>query len=215
MAQCVCNHPYSGVGGVVGERGAVGMVAGRLAIAEWVQSISIPLFDEVMRGVSGVGWWLPASIITVCAGLALVVLRQRSDAALLVVLVSVSSGMNWVVKQIVASPRPDSAMLEVREELTSYGFPSGHVLFAVVCFGALAILLSGVGGRYAGLRKAMQAGLVMLVVAMATSRVYLGVHWPSDVGGFSYGGSVFGGTGVVSGAVAGGWGCDKISAIPV
>ena len=156
---------------------------GDLPVAEWVQSISIPLFDEVMRGVSGVGWWLPASIITVCAGLALVVLRRRSDAALLVVLVSVSSGMNWVVKQIVASPRPDSAMLEVREELTSYGFPSGHVLFAVVCFGALAILLSGVGGRYTGLRKAMQAGLILLVVAMATSRVYLGVHWPSDVMG--------------------------------
>ena len=156
---------------------------GDLPVAEWVQSISIPLFDEVMRGASGVGWWLPASTITVCAGLALVVLKQRSDAALLVVLVSVSSGMNWVVKQIVASPRPDSAMLEVREELTSYGFPSGHVLFAVVCFGALAILLSGVGGRYTGLRKAMQAGLILLVVAMATSRVYLGVHWPSDVMG--------------------------------
>ena len=153
---------------------------GDLAVAEWVQSISIPLFDEVMRGVSEVGWWLPASIITVCAGLVLVVLKHRSDAALLVVLVSVSSGANWVVKQIVASPRPDSALVEVREELTPYGFPSGHVLFAVVCFGALAILLSGVGGRYAGLRKTMQAGLVMLVVAMAMSRVYLGAHWPSD-----------------------------------
>ena len=162
---------------------------GDLAVAEWVQSISIPLFDEVMRGVSGVGWWLPASIITVCAGLALVALKQRSDAALLVVLVSVSSGANWVVKQMVASPRPDSALLEVREELTSYGFPSGHVLFAVVCFGALAILLSGMWGRYAGLRKAVQAGLVILVIAMAMSRVYLGAHWPSDtLGALAMGG---------------------------
>ena len=65
---------------------------GDLLMAEWVQSISVPLFDEVMRGVSGVGWWLPASIITMCAGLALVALKQRSDSALLVVLVSVSSG---------------------------------------------------------------------------------------------------------------------------
>ena len=162
---------------------------GDLLMAEWVQSISVPLFDEVMRGVSGVGWWLPASIITVCAGLALVVLKQRSDAALLVVLVSVSLGLNWVIKQIVASPRPDPALLEVREELTSYGFPSGHVLFAVVCFGALAILLPGVGGRYAGLRKAAQAGLMLLAAAIATSRVYLGVHWPSDaLGALAIGG---------------------------
>ena len=153
---------------------------GDLPVAEWVQSISIPLFDEVMRGVSGVGWWLPASIITVCAVLALVVLKRRSDAALLVVLVSVSSGVNWVIKQLVASPRPDPGLLDVKEELTTYGFPSGHVLFAVVCFGTLAILLSGVGGRYVGLRKAAQVGLVMLVITMAMSRVYLGAHWPSD-----------------------------------
>ena len=162
---------------------------GDLPVAEWVQLTSIPLFDEVMRGVSGVGWWLPASIITVCAGLALVVLKQRLDAALLVVLVSVSSGGNWVIKQIVASPRPDPALLDVREELTTYGFPSGHVLFAVVCFGALAIFLSGVGGRYAWLRRAAQVGLVMLVVAMAMSRVYLGAHWPSDtLGALAMGG---------------------------
>ena len=162
---------------------------GDLPVAEWMQSISIPLFDEVMRGVSAVGWWLPASIITVCAGLALVVLKQRSDAVLLVVMVSVSSGGNWVIKQLVASPRPDPALLEVREELTSYGFPSGHVLFAVVCFGTLAVLLSGIGGRYAGLRKAGQVGLVMLVIAMAMSRVYLGAHWPSDaLGALAMGG---------------------------
>ena len=162
---------------------------GDLPVAEWVQSISIPVFDEVMRGVSGVGWWLPASIITVCAGLALVVLKQRLDAALLVVLVSVSSGGNWVIKQLVASPRPDLGLLDVREELTTYGFPSGHVLFAVVCFGTLLILLSGIGGRYVGLRKAAQVGIVMLVIAMAMSRVYLGAHWPSDtLGALAMGG---------------------------
>ena len=162
---------------------------GDLPVAEWVQSISIPVFDEVMNGVSGVGWWLPASIITVCVGLALVVIKRRSDAALLVVLVSVSSGANWVIKQLVASPRPDPALLDVREELTTYGFPSGHVLFAVVCFGALAILLSGLEGRYAWLRRAAQVGLVMLVVAMAMARVYLGAHWPSDaLGALAMGG---------------------------
>ena len=162
---------------------------GDLPVAEWVQSISIPLFDGVMRGVSAVGWWLPASIITVCAGLTLVVLKQRSDAALLVVLVSVSSGGNWVIKQLVVSPRPDPVLLDVRVEYTTYGFPSGHVLFAVVCFGSLALLLSGVGRRYVLLRRTAQVTLVVLVVAMAFSRVYLGVHWPSDtLGALAMGG---------------------------
>ena len=169
--------------------GQLERLPGDLPVAEWVQSISIPLFDEVMRGVSGVGWWLPASIITVCAGLALVVLKRRSDAALLVVLVSVSSGGNWVIKQLVANPRPDPALLDVRVEYTTYGFPSGHVLFAVVCFGSLALLLSGVERRYVLLRRTAQVTLVVLVVAMAFSRVYLGVHWPSDtLGALAMGG---------------------------
>ena len=60
--------------------------------------------------------------------------------------VAVAAGVNWAVKRIVASPRPDpAALVEVHEDLTTYGFPSGHVMFAVVCFGGLAILLSGGG----------------------------------------------------------------------
>ncbi len=164
---------------------------GDLPVAEWVQSISIPLFDELMRGVSGVGWWLPAMIITVCMGLVLVVLRRRLDAALLVVLVSASSGVNWVIKQIVASPRPDPELLNVRVEYTTYGFPSGHVLFAIVCFGGLAVLLSEERGKYMAWKRAAQTALAALVIAMAFSRVYLGVHWPSDTLGALVMGSVY------------------------
>ena len=164
---------------------------GDLPVAEWVQSISIPLFDELMRGVSGVGWWLPAMIITVCMGLALAVLRRRLDAALLVVLVSASSGLNWVIKQIVASSRPDPELLNVQVEYTTYGFPSGHVMFVIVCFGGVAVLLSGEGGKYVVWNRAAQTVVAALVIAMAFSRVYLGVHWPSDTLGALVMGSVY------------------------
>ena len=156
---------------------------GDLAVAEWAQSISLPLFDGFMRGVSAAGWWVPGSTITICLATALFALGRRSDAGLFVALVAMGTAVNWVIKRIVASPRPDTALVEVREELMTYGFPSGHVLFAVVCFGGLAILLSGVRGKYVAFVKVAQVILVLLVVAMAMSRVYLGVHWPSDAVG--------------------------------
>ena len=164
---------------------------GDLPVAQWVQSISAPLFDEAMRGISAVGWWIPGSIITVCLGLLLFTFGRRSDAGLFVALVAVGTGLNWVIKRIVASPRPDPSLLEVREELTTYGFPSGHVLFAVVCFGGLAIIMSDIGGKYVSLRRAVQFLLMVLIVAMAMSRVYLGVHWPSDTLGSVVIGSVY------------------------
>ena len=156
---------------------------GDLPVAEWVQSISVPMFDEVMRGVSGLGWWVPASIVTLTLALALAVLGLRPDAALLVLFVALSAGANWIAKKLIASPRPDPALLDVREDLATYGFPSGHVMFAVVCFGGLAIALSGVVGRYAAWARIPQVALILLAVIMAVSRVYLGSHWPSDAAG--------------------------------
>lgn len=55
-----------------------------------------------------------------------------------------------------------------------YPYPSGHVLRAVILFGAL-YLLSG--------NRLLRAGIVMVLAALAASRVYLGVHWASDVVG--------------------------------
>ena len=168
----------------------LGRFPGDLPTTQWVQSISLPLFNDAMKGVSAVGWWVSGSIITLCLGLVLVALGRRWDAGLFVALVSVSAGLNWVIKRAIASPRPDPALVEVREELTTYGFPSGHVMFAVVCFGGLVIVLSGFGDRYVVLRRIAQVILVLLVAAMAMSRVYLGVHWPSDaVGALVMGGA--------------------------
>lgn len=114
----------------------------------------------------------------------LFLLRRRADA--LVVAVSlVPMAVGNGLKLLVDRPRPEYMLIGTPP--TSLSFPSGHALSAAI-LGGLLILLVGelVPSRF--LRRGLQATILLLVLAIGASRVYLGVHWPSDViGGFLFG----------------------------
>jgi membrane-associated phospholipid phosphatase len=62
----------------------------------------------------------------------------------------------------------------------SYSFPSGHALFATCLYGALALLFAREFKRSAN-QAIVWIGAILLVLCIGWSRVYLGVHYPSDV----------------------------------
>jgi undecaprenyl-diphosphatase len=86
------------------------------------------------------------------------------------------------INQQIARPRPPQALRLVAAG--GYAFPSGHTTSATIGYGLLAVLVIGmlpVGRRW--LRAFPTVIAVCAAVAVGFSRVYLGVHWPSDVAG--------------------------------
>ncbi len=104
----------------------------------------------------------------------LVMWRSRRRWALALPLVMAGAGgLQFLAKWAVDRPRPNAA---------PWGFPSGHALIVVVFFGALTYVLctSSTARRW---RRAGVALCVMTALAVGFSRLYLDMHWISDVGG--------------------------------
>jgi len=102
--------------------------------------------------------------------------NRPADDIALVVIAARSAALPWLVKLIVARPRPTFAHLQ---QLSSLSFPSEHTTQAAAIYLTVAILLSKDLNR--GLRELVIVLALLIAVVVAWSRVYLGVHYPSDV----------------------------------
>ena len=133
--------------------------------------------DSAALAVTTLGGWAVAAALMAGLIALLVFARRRVDA--LVVLISAAPiVVGYLLKEVVGRARPDYFFLD--SQPSSLSFPSGHALFAMV-FGGLLIILAGDLVHPVKLRRAIQVGLALLILAVGASRVYLGVHYPSDV----------------------------------
>jgi len=109
--------------------------------------------------------------------------RKHPHLALaLTLIILVGRGLSEVQKYWIARVRPDAEPHLVMVKTSS--FPSGHATSSMIFYLTIALALT----RNSRWHRVAAAGAVLLAVLIGTSRVMLGVHWPSDViGGWAFG----------------------------
>jgi undecaprenyl-diphosphatase len=131
------------------------------------------------------GW--PSVIVVITIGI-LVWWRIGRLEAIMIPVGGLLTLVNIVLKLAINRPRPSGDLVRILSSEQDNSFPSGHALFAIVILGLLAYF-TFINLRSRALRVVVLAGLIALILLIGTSRVYLGVHWPSDVvGGYLIGG---------------------------
>lgn len=157
---------------------SVGWTAAEMSVLEGFSRIHTGILDAVSLGIDFL--FSPRIAAVLLAGVAALILlftRRWRAAVEFVVLVAGSWLGTEVIKYIVQRPRPDSSLLAhplISE--TSWSFPSGHTAFAASLALGFIVLARGRSWRL----LIVVAG-ILLAVAVALSRVYLGVHYVSDV----------------------------------
>ncbi|MGO8904477.1 MAG: phosphatase PAP2 family protein [Solirubrobacteraceae bacterium] len=132
---------------------------------------------EVARVVTWAGSAYLLVPLALIVGLALYTVGLRREALAVVLSLGGAMLISDLVKLLVSRPRPP---VEHLQAVTGSSFPSGHATQASAFWFSLVLALRGTGAPPRVNRVA--AALALLVVlAVAASRVYLGVHYPSDV----------------------------------
>lgn len=145
---------------------------GLLAVIQGARSTT---FDRIMVIVTRAGDFHTQLWAAVLLCLLLLVARQRR-AALFAILTLLGTALaNGALKATFARVRPEVLM----EPLSSYSFPSGHSSAAFAFFLTLGVLAGR--GQPPRLRLAWLVLASLPATAIAFSRVYLGVHWTTDV----------------------------------
>ena len=87
-----------------------------------------------------------------------------------------------IIKSSVVRPRPTRDLVRVASQLEEASFPSGHVVHYVTFYGFLFYLVF-THLRQGWIRNALLSLLGGVILLVGPSRIYMGHHWPSDVGG--------------------------------
>ena len=152
---------------------------GDVSASLWLQSIDIPFIKPIMEGVSS----LPAAV-TIIAVLAVVlwILRRRLEAVFIASLFSTAMLASWLLKLAIGRPRPSGELVQLLSESWGLSFPSGHATCAAVFCGFLFYLAPRLV-RQPVVTGVLRAILTIVILLIGASRIYLGVHWTSDVVG--------------------------------
>ena len=158
-----------------------------LTIQTRVHAWSRPALTRVMLALSWVGSIKVFLPTLACAVLALLAtgekqggrrtLRKREISTLFALAIGGALELNGWCKHVFHRPRPQVPW-SIGDEHT-WSFPSGHSLFSAVLYGLIAYIL--LKRRLTALRLTLSLAALLMPLAIGISRIYLGMHFPTDV----------------------------------
>jgi len=142
------------------------------------QSVGPPWVEEAVRDVTALGSIIVVIILSGAVLGYLLMLGRRGPALLLLISVAGGTALNDLLKYVFARPRPD-LVLPATQVFTS-SFPSGHAAVSAVVYLTLGALLARDAPSVAA-KIYVMAVAILIVFLVGVSRVFLGVHYPTDV----------------------------------
>lgn len=139
-----------------------------------IHARATPALDRLMLTLSTIGGPLSMVALSTLIALFLFWRRLMSNAAFFIAVVGGSTLLNLLVKSLFQRHRP--TLWPSLAPQTDYGFPSGHAMGSMAVVAALVFLLWGTHWRW----PILVVG-VLFVLGVGLSRLYLGVHYPSDI----------------------------------
>lgn len=133
---------------------------------------------RAMTDLTALGSRAVVTLIVVAAAAFLLVARRPHAALLLILAAAGGMALGDGMKAIVARPRPDAARALV--STGSFSFPSGHAMLSAATYLTVAAIFSRLTCRPSE-RRSLIATALALSGVVGMSRIYLGVHYPSDV----------------------------------
>jgi undecaprenyl-diphosphatase len=146
-------------------------------IMHWMATHQTATRRMVMADITELGTGVVVMMVVAIAALFLWLTRHKHSAALLLVATSVGIVINSFLKDVFHRDRP--AIFDWGTEVFSSSFPSGHAMSAAIVYGTVAYLAARLQRTHLARALTIGAALI-LILLIAFSRVYLGVHYPSD-----------------------------------
>lgn len=156
-------------------------------VTKFFQGGSWWFFHSLFTLVSSLGN-APLVIVTTTSVMAIFLFYSMPKAAAFAALTLLNHPVNVIIKLLVQRPRPTEDIVTIVETLSSYSFPSGHVMHFTVFYGFILFVTLHTKKIPVVLRQFFVSMCIFLIAFIGPSRIFLGAHWLSDViGGYLFG----------------------------
>jgi undecaprenyl-diphosphatase len=135
-------------------------------------------FEHAVADITALGGYVILSLIVVGVAIYLLVSGRRANALLMIGAVGSGTVLSETLKLGFARPRPD--LVAHLAEVQSASFPSGHAMISAIAYLTLGVLLTRTH-KQRRTKFLIMTYAILLTLMIGLSRIYLGVHWPTDV----------------------------------